>query len=81
MGGVEGVRDRFVHRWFKMDVTIHIGGAGELHHLEIAGQSRPLGEFLNECRDFVIDRLVAAGLLMDEYAHERSAKGGLSPPP
>ena len=63
------VRDQFVHRWFPMNITIVMGsGGGALHHLEIAGQKKSLPDFMVDSREFVIDRLVAAGLVMDMYA-------------
>jgi hypothetical protein len=63
------VRDQFVHRWFPLHVTIVLGsGGGALHHLEIAGQRKSLPDFMNDSREFVIDRLVAAGLVMDMHA-------------
>ena len=69
---LKSVRDGFVHRWFRLDVTIVLGGP-MLHHLQIAGQRKSLGEFLNESRDFVVDRLVAAGLVMQAHADRVSA--------
>jgi len=67
---LKGVRDGFVHRWFPLHITIVLGEETVRHELEIAGVRRSLGEFLNESRGFVIDRLVAAGLVMDRYARE-----------
>jgi hypothetical protein len=67
---LQGVRDQFVHRWFPLHITI---GAGFGHHLEIAGERRSLDEFLDESRQFVVDRLVSAGLVMDSYARRHSA--------
>jgi hypothetical protein len=66
---LRAVRDQFAHRWFPLHVTVVLGGPpGAFHHLEIAGQRKHVFEFLIESRAFVIDRLVAAGLLMDRFA-------------
>ena len=64
------MRDQFVHRWFPLHITIVLGGGegSPLHHLEIEGERKALSDFLDESRAFVIDRLVAGGLVMLRYA-------------
>jgi hypothetical protein len=66
---LKGVRDELTHRWAPMHVTIFVGvQSGPLHHIEIDGERKALPEFLDESRTFVIDRFVAAGLILDRHA-------------
>ena len=67
---LKALRDRYLHRWFPMHITITLGAANLLHEPEINGVRRPLPEILGESRAFVIDRLVSAGLLMNRHARD-----------
>jgi hypothetical protein len=62
---LKAVRDHFVHRHFPIDVTVFPGGSPPFaQQLEIAGQRRSVAVFLDESREFAIDRLVTVGLVM-----------------
>ena len=62
------LRDQYVHRWFTMHITITLGAPNILHEPVIAEVKRQLPRVLDESRDFVIDLLVAAGLLIHGHA-------------
>ncbi|MGH2634699.1 MAG: hypothetical protein ACRDHU_00890 [Actinomycetota bacterium] len=65
------VRHQFVHRWFPLNITLSLGTADVSHDLEINGVRRRLGQLLDDGRAFVIDRMVAAGLVMNASAEAR----------
>lgn len=59
------VGDQFVHRWFPIHITISLDDARASRRLDIGGDVREVADFLSGGRDYVIDRIVSCGLIME----------------
>lgn len=70
---LKAARDDLVHRHVPVHITIQVGRGVSLQELELDGERRALADWIEQSRDFVVERFVEAGLLLLAQADAESS--------